>query len=139
MTVATSIGLSALIRIMNKKERFERNLETLHPNLEIISMDNFADKGVFKCSTHGTFMEIPRFVLKNGGCKTCHFISIVTHRFLDRFDYSKVEYVSKDEAVEIICKEHGSFHITPEYHIYGYICPKCPVIKEPNLTHRLKQ
>ena len=32
---------------------------------------------------------------------------------VDRYDYSKVEYVNNRTKVRIICKEHGVFEQTP--------------------------
>lgn len=42
-----------------------------------------------------------------------------------KYDYSKIEYKTKDVKVEIICQEHGSFWQTPEKHVLGQNCPKC--------------
>lgn len=41
------------------------------------------------------------------------------------YDYSKVNYVTSREKVEIICPEHGSFWQTPSAHLQGQRCPKC--------------
>lgn len=43
----------------------------------------------------------------------------------DRYDYSKVEYTTAKEKVEIACKEHGSFYKSPDNHLSGQGCPKC--------------
>lgn len=43
----------------------------------------------------------------------------------DKYDYSKVNYVSTDEKVCIICHEHGEFWQTPYKHIKGNGCPRC--------------
>ena len=37
----------------------------------------------------------------------------------DRYDYSKVNYINSTTKVEVICKEHGSFFITPSDHIHA--------------------
>ena len=41
------------------------------------------------------------------------------------YDYSKVEYINSRTKVEVICKEHGSFHITPNNLLNGCGCMKC--------------
>ncbi len=43
----------------------------------------------------------------------------------NKYDYSKSTYVKAKEKVEIICKEHGSFLMTPNNHHSGKGCPKC--------------
>jgi protein-arginine kinase activator protein McsA len=43
----------------------------------------------------------------------------------DRYDYSKVEYVSAKTKVTIICPEHGEFTQTPDKHKRGRGCPEC--------------
>lgn len=43
----------------------------------------------------------------------------------DKYDYSKVEYVSAKNKVLIICKEHGEFQQTPQKHLAGQGCIKC--------------
>jgi len=43
----------------------------------------------------------------------------------DKYDYSKVNYVSSQQHVDIICSRHGIFQQTPTYHLSGGICPYC--------------
>lgn len=43
----------------------------------------------------------------------------------DRYDYSKVEYVTAKTKVVVICAEHGEFMVTPNNHLSGYGCAKC--------------
>lgn len=43
----------------------------------------------------------------------------------DRYDYSKVEYVTAKTKVVVICTHHGEFLITPNNHLSGYGCAKC--------------
>ena len=43
----------------------------------------------------------------------------------DKYDYSKVEYVSSKIKVIIICKEHGEFSQLPYKHLYGQGCRSC--------------
>lgn len=43
----------------------------------------------------------------------------------DRYDYSKVEYVSMSNKVCIICKEHGEFWQVAYSHLNGHGCSKC--------------
>jgi ferredoxin-like protein FixX len=43
----------------------------------------------------------------------------------NKFDYSKVEYITAKTKVIIICEEHGDFLVTPNNHLSGHGCPKC--------------
>ena len=47
----------------------------------------------------------------------------------DRYDYSRVEYKTMHEKVEIVCAEHGSFWQSAVSHVKGYKagCPGCAV------------
>jgi hypothetical protein len=41
------------------------------------------------------------------------------------YDYSKSSYIDKKTKVEIICKKHGSFFVTPHHHYIGHGCTLC--------------
>ncbi len=43
----------------------------------------------------------------------------------DKYDYSKVIYVSTHEKVKIRCVEHGIFEQSPSNHLRGYGCRDC--------------
>ena len=43
----------------------------------------------------------------------------------DKYDYSKVKYISAKTNITIICKEHGEFQQTPSRHKNGRGCQKC--------------
>lgn len=43
----------------------------------------------------------------------------------DRYDYSKVCYLSRDVKIEVICKIHGSYFQTTSSHVAGKGCPSC--------------
>ena len=47
----------------------------------------------------------------------------------DKYDYSKVEYITNKDKVCIICPEHGEFWQRAGNHIRGVGCPKCGIIK----------
>lgn len=56
----------------------------------------------------------------------------------DRYDYNKVKYVSAKTPVEIICKTHGSFMMTPDKHKNGQNCKLCSQ-KEVGLSNKDNQ
>lgn len=64
------------------------------------------------------------------GCKlrTPQEVFIQNAQFIhgDLYDYSKVNYVTAHNPVEIVCKKHGSFWQKPSKHIHcAQGCPRC--------------
>jgi hypothetical protein len=103
----------------------------------------FYDKSIFKnkktkliitCPKHGDFEQIADNHLRGNGCMRCsgkhksnlnEFIKKSIEKHGDKYDYSKVEYVSCKEKIKIICPKHGLFEQTPNNHLTGYGCSKC--------------
>lgn len=62
---------------------------------------------------------------------------LTTEEFVDRavavhgdmYDYSKVEYKTMHEDVEIVCEKHGSFFQSPSNHLKGHGCLICTKIE----------
>ena len=85
------------------------------------------------CPKHGEFWQSPYKHMQGQGCKLCSRPVRDTISFIqqskkihgDRYDYSKVEYITTHEKVCIICPEHGEFWITPANHLFKKGCPKC--------------
>lgn len=57
----------------------------------------------------------------------------------NKYDYSKMVYVSYHEKVCVICPEHGEFWITPAHHIRGQGCPVCAGTKRSNTEEFLEK
>lgn len=71
---------------------------------------------------------------------------------LNKYDYSKVNYIINCEKVIITCLKHGDFSQTPANHLLGIGCPECKreflskirlstneeFIKKANLKHNDK-
>jgi glutaredoxin len=91
------------------------------------------------CRRHGTFWQLPLNHIqgRKNGCKECVFdrLRLTAKEFIkksklrhgDKYDYSKVEYKSNHDKVELICKEHGSFWQMPMNHMKETGCPGCAV------------
>ena len=47
---------------------------------------------------------------------------------LDKYDYSKVEYINSSTKIKIICPSHGEFSQTPHNHLIQK--NGCPICKE---------
>lgn len=92
---------------------------------------------VVKCIHHGIFTTTPLNLNRSkDGCPTCSigklqcddFIKRANKRFDKKYDYSQVDYVNTSTKVKIVCKDHGSFLMTPyEHYGRGHGCPKCGV------------
>ncbi|MBR4338045.1 MAG: hypothetical protein IKP91_07400 [Bacteroidaceae bacterium] len=86
------------------------------------------------CPQHGIFSQTPDMHLSGHGCPKCAGRNITTDEFIKRarevhgnkYDYSKVVYVSAIKKVCIICPVHGEFFQTPVAHFNNKQgCPKC--------------
>lgn len=53
-----------------------------------------------------------------------------------QFDYSKVNYIKETEKVKIICKEHGSFYVSPYNFLLGHTCKLC---NQRNWTYSINE
>ena len=91
------------------------------------------------CPKHGPFRQRPYKHLSGQNCSACsyeergkmhrksleQFIADAKAVHGDEYDYSKVNYTSAFDKVEIICPVHGSFFQSPNNHINGHGCAKC--------------
>jgi len=84
------------------------------------------------CKLHGAFKQNPSAHLMGSGCPKCvnlkntqYFVekSNIVHD--NKYDYSKVEYISSKSKVIMICPEHGEFIQMSGSHLSGAGCPKC--------------
>lgn len=71
--------------------------------------------------------------LRGSGCPYCigrgktteEFVKELTALIGDKYDLSKVEYITDRKKVEIVCREHGSFFTNPNRLLQKSGCPKC--------------
>jgi hypothetical protein len=87
------------------------------------------------CEIHGEFEKFDFDALIGEGCKDCYYDSIrfKNEDFIERaklkhgdtYNYSKLNYLTKKDKVEIICNQHGSFWQRPTDHWRGNGCPEC--------------
>lgn len=92
------------------------------------------------CPTHGSWFAAVKTLLKGHGCSKCfierntgqkrsnteEFIAKAKEVHGEKYDYSKVEYVSANQKVSIFCKKHGEYFTqAPSSHLSGNGCPAC--------------
>ena len=107
-----------------------------YSNVKIERKSDYID---IYCPTHGFFTQLASEHLRGRGCRLCGYektglmLRHTTDWFIneaikihgDKYDYSNTKYTTKRIAVEIICKEHGSFWQLPHQHLVGNGCPIC--------------
>jgi len=88
------------------------------------------------CDKHGAFFQTPELHMNGYGCKKCGYKSLrkSVENFIlesneihnEQYDYSNCNYDNNYTPVEVICKIHGPFRITPVSHtVYQRGCPDC--------------
>lgn len=96
------------------------------------------------CKEHGEFIQNPQSHLTGNLCcpiclklikgkwnssNTNEFIKKAIKIHGDTYDYSSVIYISAIDYINIGCKIHGIFIISPNSHLNGSGCNKCGIIK----------
>jgi hypothetical protein len=101
--------------------------------------NNFNEKLIITCKTHGDFLQTSRSHLRGNGCYKCGQESRLNKSFLtneqfiskaqkihgNEYDYSLINYKNSKSSIEILCAIHGIFKQTPSTHLSGCGCPKC--------------
>lgn len=87
------------------------------------------------CNIHGVFFQKPtNHISGKNGCPKCCTSFVLTYAgFIDKakeihsnfYNYSLVEYRNASTNVNIICPNHGDFHMWPSVHIAGRGCKQC--------------
>jgi hypothetical protein len=121
-----------------KKENFIQNAIKIHGDKYDYSKVNYINSKtdvIVICKSHGEFTQRPSHHIHGTGCKKCSIISLKsnTDEFIEKaiqkhgdlYDYSKVDYISCNEKVLIICKKHGEFHQKASGHLTGWGCYMC--------------
>ncbi len=133
-------------KLSHSVERFILDARAAHGdkyNYSEVEYVNALSKVKIICPVHGTFLQKPANHVRGVACSKCSDIAaadkrrLTTEEFIERardvhgtkYDYSKTEYMTSHEKVEIICPEHGSFWQSPATHTMGNKagCPGCAV------------
>lgn len=91
------------------------------------------------CPEHGEFEQSPNNHINGSGCPECgkllmikknsftqeEFIEKAKKIHMNRYDYSKVNYINVRTPIIIRCKKHGEFKQLPSDHLRGSGCPLC--------------
>lgn len=124
------------------KEEFVKNSINKHGDTydySLVEYKNNSTKIEIICKEHGKFEQTPNDHLTGYGCWKCgvnkraktktsnreKFIIKANKVHENKYDYSKLIYVSSRKKVEVICNIHGSFFQTANSHLNGSGCPEC--------------
>ena len=127
------------------KEQFIERAVKVHGDVYDYSRVNYINNRreiEIVCKIHGLFLQTPsNHIDLIQGCPDCGEIqrresnTFTKQEWIDAaklihgdlYDYSKTIYDGCENKVEIICKKHGSFHISPNNHIHNSKsgCPTC--------------
>lgn len=102
------------------------------------------------CRIHGNFFQLISNHEAGQNCPACLGRATTTEGFVkkanlihgNRYDYSKVAYVSSQTPVSITCPTHGDFKQIPNSHLRGSGCPGCfgtPLLTTEQFIKRAKQ
>ncbi len=108
-----------------------------------VKYSNALTKVTIICLVHGVFEQTPATHVRGVGCPQCGTESAASKRTRttedyvreaqqvhgDRYDYSKVKFITSHEKVEILCPDHGPFWQNAISHVRGFQsgCPRCAV------------
>jgi hypothetical protein len=98
------------------------------------------------CPLHGEFIQTVSNHLLGSECPSCghiiskakkqmsqkEFIDKANNKHINKYDYSKVNYVNNYTRVILICHKHGEFLQVPSNHLRGQGCPLCKNSKGEN-------
>jgi G:T-mismatch repair DNA endonuclease (very short patch repair protein) len=140
-------GCSRELRLVNRDDYVVRARE-IHG--ERFDYDHIPDRFLvtdyidIRCRTHGPVRHMASRHIGGRSCRKCVRTDLAIEKKRqsaesilaefknihgERYDYSKVEYVSSQTYVTIVCREHGDFVQIPTAHKRGSGCPTCGKIQ----------
>lgn len=136
------------------KEQFIQRANLVHQNYydySKMSYTNSKTPVIITCPKHGEFVQIPNSHLQGSGCPKCgidrtqvkkslgikDFVERARKVHGDKYDYSKVQYVTSSDSIDIICPKHGEFKQLPYVHLNGAGCPICKESRGEELIRNL--
>ena len=138
--------------IRSNKIEFEEKARKIHGDKYDYSKVEYVNnktKVCIICPIHGEFWQRPNDHLSGNGCKICNneykptteeWVEKAKKVHNNKYDYSKVEYVSAFSKVCIVCHTHGDFWQSPVNHLFGKCgCPMCNSNKKSVLERTVEK
>jgi len=134
------------VQFKKTTEEFIKQAKEKHGDLYDYSKVDYSSTHqpvIIICRIHGEFLQRASSHIKGAGCFHCGiiktsdskrhntetFVTAAREKHGDVYDYSKVEYISSDSKIIIICIKHGEFLQTATQHLSGSGCQTCGIIK----------
>lgn len=132
-------------RAQNRKPTMEKLLSDFRKihgdkyDYSKVKYETSKEKIIIICPEHGAWRTSPNSHKTGHGCPDCgaltasrkrthapgHVIKAFHKVHGNKYDYSKVKYIRKDQKVKIVCPTHGEFWQRPNSHRRGHGCQKC--------------
>jgi len=123
------------------KDNFEANATTFHNGKYTYENCIYTTRDVdiiVTCELHGDFHTTPKNHLRGGHCPVCkppkvsttiEFIkrSTVIHKGV--YEYTTTKFEKSNKPLEVTCRMHGIFKVSPNNHLRGKGCPTCALTK----------
>jgi len=117
------------------KEWIDKAIEVHGDKYEYLKVNYISNKKkvIITCKEHGDFEQIAKDHLHGGCIKCANKYNYTTKEWIDKaiqvhgdkYEYSKVNYISNKKKVIITCKEHGDFEQNANSHLHGGGCYLC--------------
>jgi len=120
-------------------EEFIKKAQEVHGNKYNYVNVNYINnkiKVIISCPKHGNFLQQPYCHIDKQGCPKCRLEKLTYNnkKFIkkaqevhdiNKYDYSKVNYINTKTKIIILCYKHGEFSQKPSMHLMGRGCPIC--------------
>lgn len=99
-----------------------------HGDFEVKANNHLNGCNCKKCSEDGFTHKITKLVKDSASTKTYdtyEFIRRAKVKWGDRYTYDNVVYTKNNKHVNVTCRKHGDFSVTPNHFLSGRGCPHC--------------
>jgi len=113
----------------------------------LASFTNIGSPVTILCAEHGPFVQVASVHVKDRcGCPKCFGHKLTSAEWVERaravhgevYGYARFVYAGPTGKCEVICRQHGSFWVTPSNHIHRQSgCPLCSGSKGERMVSRV--
>lgn len=129
--------------LQRSRDTFVERANKIHSNKYQYDMGTFksmTDRMTISCPIHGKFSQLAYSHVEGKGCRLCanieygkvqiaesrsQFYVRASEAHNNKYNYSKVVYITARDLVTIICPIHGDFDQEAHSHLSGRGCPNC--------------
>lgn len=150
------LSISKLKKMDEKTENFIKKGRALYGDkydYSKVVYTNARSKVIITCPNLHTYEQVADSHTRGFECQKCsseergkksrdtteEFIGKAAKVHGDKYDYSKVNYVTSTTKVTIICAKHGEFKQTPNDHLEGRGCSNCASLSIANKQRKTQE